>query len=181
MEMIDILNPDGSPTGKCAERQQIHALGLWHRTVHIWIRNQAGELLLQKRSLTKDTHPGLWDISCAGHLSAGDSATEGALREAREELGVQLDREKLRHLFTLKQHWKSPDGCIIENEIKEVFLYTGPVEIADVNFDTGEVSGVMFFLLSDLKTQMAAHPEFFVPHEEEYTRLFAIIDQQQTI
>lgn len=177
MESIDILTADGEQTGTHAERSIIHSKGLWHRTVHVWIRNRAGELLLQKRSLNKETHPGLWDISSAGHLSAGDSSSEGAVREVREELGIIIDAKKLQYLFSLKQHWETPDGSIIENEIKDVYLYTTPVEIEDIRIDSKEVSDICSFNVENLKNQLLTNKDQFVPHEEEYRRLFGILNK----
>lgn len=52
--------------------------------------NDKKELLLQKRSATKKSHPNFWDISGAGHIRAGETVTEGAIRELKEELGVEV-------------------------------------------------------------------------------------------
>ncbi|MBN1308375.1 MAG: NUDIX domain-containing protein [Chitinispirillaceae bacterium] len=66
------------------------------------MRNSRGALLLQKRSPFKETFPGLWDISAAGHISAGDSSRETAVRELREELGISLKSNALRFLFSVR-------------------------------------------------------------------------------
>jgi isopentenyl-diphosphate Delta-isomerase len=65
MESVDVLTADGRQTGRTVLRSVAHHEGLWHRTVHVWIQNRKAELLLQQRSLTKETFPGLWDISAA--------------------------------------------------------------------------------------------------------------------
>jgi len=173
MEQIDIITPNGEFTGTCADRSIIHAQGLWHRTVHVWMRNALGELLLQKRASTKDTHPNLWDISSAGHLSAGDSSIQGAVREAMEELGLSIDPSKLHLLFTLKQHWESPGKTIIENEIKDVYLYELPIDMNTITVDPAEVSDVRFLPIEELKRDLVKNSQLYVPHEEEYARLFA--------
>ncbi len=177
MELLDLCTAAGVPTGERVPRETAHQKGLWHRTIHCWMRNGAGELLLQKRSAAKETHPGLWDISCAGHLSAGDDSLSGVIREAREELGLMLDPEGLRFLFTLAQHWESPDRSVIENEIKDVFLYTLPVEIDDLRPDPVEVSGVRFISIDRLKRCIAENCRELVPHDEEYRRLFALLEE----
>lgn len=74
MEYLDIVDENGVPTGKIAERTAAHKQGLRHRTSHVWIlRERAGkvEVLLQKRSQNKDSFPGCYDISSAGHIPAG--------------------------------------------------------------------------------------------------------------
>ena len=69
-------------------RDEIHRLGLRHRSVHILVFNPGGELFLQRRSLSKDIHPGLWDTSAAGHVDAGEAYERTAWRELGEELGI---------------------------------------------------------------------------------------------
>ena len=61
-------------------RSVVHARGLRHRAVHVLVFNSAGELFLQKRSMTKDNDPGLWDSSCSGHVDAGETYDEAAVR-----------------------------------------------------------------------------------------------------
>jgi isopentenyl-diphosphate Delta-isomerase len=75
MEMIDILDESGKETGEIESREIVHSKGLWHKTVHVWILNHKGEFLFQKRSMKKETHPGLWDISCAGHVASRENCT----------------------------------------------------------------------------------------------------------
>lgn len=102
MEFFDIYNPDGTPTGEKVERSIAHEKGILHAAVHIYIyRIQSGktEILLQKRSDTKDSFPSCWDTSCAGHVSSGENFTEAALKELNEELGLSVSSDSLIHLF----------------------------------------------------------------------------------
>src|SRR6185436_19957355 len=71
-----------------APRSEVHGNNLLHRAVHIFIFNSAGEVLLQKRSRSKDRHPNLRDSSAAGHVGAGEDYDATAVRELKEELGV---------------------------------------------------------------------------------------------
>ncbi len=85
MEYIDIFDENNKPIGTTKEKTQAHEDGDFHRTAHIWIINKNKELLLQKRSATKKSHPNCWDISGAGHIRAGETVVEGAIRELKEE------------------------------------------------------------------------------------------------
>ena len=92
-EILDIVDEQGRPTGQTVPRAVAHAEGIRHRTSHVWIlRRHAGrvEVLLQMRCQAKDSFPGCYDISSAGHIPAGCDFVESALRELREELGVIL-------------------------------------------------------------------------------------------
>ncbi len=71
-------------------RDEVHRLGLKHRAVHLLVFNAAGELFLQKRSMIKDKHPGVWDSSVSGHLDTGETYDACSVREAGEEIGLAL-------------------------------------------------------------------------------------------
>jgi isopentenyldiphosphate isomerase len=86
-EIFDIVNDRDEVTGQ-APRREVHARGLWHRAVHVLVFNARGDVFLQKRSLKKDTAPGLWDSSSSGHVDAGEDYDACAIRELREEIGL---------------------------------------------------------------------------------------------
>ena len=98
MELLDIVDENGIPTGEVVEREKAHREGVRHRTSHVWIarkRDGRVEILLQKRSQDKDSHPGCYDISSAGHIPAGVDFIPSALRELKEELGIEANPEEL--------------------------------------------------------------------------------------
>jgi isopentenyl-diphosphate Delta-isomerase len=89
-EIFDVVNERDEVVGQ-APRHEVHRRKLTHRAVHVLVFNARGELFLQKRSLQKDCFPGAWDSSASGHLDRGEDYDACAVREVREELGVQLD------------------------------------------------------------------------------------------
>ena len=100
--LIQVSDDDGQILGAIA-RSRVHGNpDLIHRAVHILVLSPDGLLLLQKRSMQKDTQPGKWDTSVGGHVGFGQSYEEAALREAEEELGVQLDLRDLEYLYFSK-------------------------------------------------------------------------------
>ena len=82
-EYFDLLDENGNKTGKIKLRNEVHRDGDWHKAVHIWIINENGDVLLQRRCATKDSNPNMLDISSAGHLSAGDNSVSGANSQNR--------------------------------------------------------------------------------------------------
>jgi len=97
-EYLDIVDKNGIPTGETVERSVAHSEGIWHRTSHVWLlrkKDNKVQILLQKRVLTKDSFPGCYDISSAGHIPAGDDFETSALRELKEELGVEAKADAL--------------------------------------------------------------------------------------
>lgn len=110
MEVLDIVDENGIPTGALVSREEAHAQGIRHRTSHVWlVRKREGklEILLQKRCEAKDSWPGCYDISSAGHIPAGVDFIPSALRELREELGVEATPEEL--IFCGNRHIRA-DG-----------------------------------------------------------------------
>ena len=83
---------------RVASRHEVHEGHLLHRAIHVFVFNERGELFLQKRSRHKDRCAGLWDSSAAGHVEAGCGYEETAVREVREELGVEASVEPLGRL-----------------------------------------------------------------------------------
>jgi isopentenyl-diphosphate delta-isomerase type 1 len=96
-EIFDIVNEHDQVIGHLP-RSQVHAEGHKHRAVHVLVFNARGELFLQKRSLLKDTFPGVWDSSASGHLDSGEDYDACAVREVREEIGLVLSTPP-RRLF----------------------------------------------------------------------------------
>ena len=98
MELLDIVDENGCPTGETVERETAHRKGIRHRTSHVWLMREGKngtEVLLQKRSKNKDSYPGCYDISSAGHIPAGVDFVPSAIRELREELGLLVEVEEL--------------------------------------------------------------------------------------
>lgn len=149
-ELIDVLNPDGTPAGMRKAKHLVHRDGDWHRSVHVWIVVPDGRLLLQKRSIRKESHPGLWDVSAAGHISAGETALATAIRETEEELGLRLAAEELRHLGTIRETWSLNGGTFLENEYLEIYLVRREVDVRALVLQPGEVDDAALVALADL-------------------------------
>ncbi len=90
-ELFDVVDARGRPLGFAKPRGEVHRDGDWHQALHVWVvlRDPEPRLLLQRRSLEKDTWPGAVDVAVGGHLRAGEGIAE-ALREAEEEIGLAL-------------------------------------------------------------------------------------------
>ena len=92
------MDEKGCPTGEIVEREHAHTHGIRHRTAHLWLvrkKDGAIQLLLQKRAAHKESYPGCYDISSAGHIPAGVDYKPSAIRELKEELGIDADESGL--------------------------------------------------------------------------------------
>ena len=88
-EIFEVVDANDQVIGQ-KTRSEVHRLGLRHRAIHLLVFNAKGELFLQKRSMKKDCFPGTWDSSVSGHVDAGETYDACALREPREEIGLEL-------------------------------------------------------------------------------------------
>jgi len=172
MEYFDLYDKNGKKLNEIKLRSEVHRDGDWHHAVDIWILNSHRELLLQKRSKQKESFPGLWEVSCSGHISAGEESRTSALREIKEEIGLDVTEEELKFLFTSKESCVTNNGTFINNEFKDVYLVEKDVEIKDLNLDLSEVSEVKFMKIEDLKHCIESNDKNFVPHKESYEKLF---------
>ena len=144
--MFDVLDEKGVLTGEVCTREQAHTLGLWHRTSHVWIARPPSMLLLQKRSPLKESYPGCWDISSAGHLDAGEEPLQGAERELKEELGISVPGSRLRPIGVLRsERITFPRGMrFIDREYAHIFLLETDI-LPLLSLQQEEVSGVHWF------------------------------------
>ncbi len=94
-ELLDIYDEHEKRIG-CAPRDRVHAEGLLHQVVHCWvIGNHQPVLYFQQRAYDKQDFPGCFDLACGGHIDAGETPEQAAIREIREEIGLQLTQEQL--------------------------------------------------------------------------------------
>jgi len=167
MELIDVLTPDGAPTGVVKPKDQVHRDGDWHRSAHLWIVTPGRRLLLQRRADQKENWPGLWDISVAGHISAGESAADAIVREALEEVGFVP--AGLEHLATLRYQAVLNGGAYIENEFHEVYLTRCELDLGTLKLDPAEVAEVKLVAPEELERHE------MVPHPEEYALIRGVL------
>lgn len=171
-ERIDILDELGQRTGASRTRSEVHRLGLWHRTVHIWLFDANGKVLFQLRARDKENNPGLYDTSCAGHISAGDSSLESAIREIREELGLEKRSEDLTYLFESRHSSVLNSGTYLDNEFYDV--YRGSIsedEKLKLVPQPHEVDGFCFLSPRELESSLQKNPEKFVNHPKDFEYL----------
>ncbi len=156
MEILDIVDENGIPTGETADRAVIHREGLLHHTSHVWLlrrREDRTQVLLQKRSENKDSFPGCYDISSAGHIPAGCGYTESALRELEEELGVRMDAADLHSLGLIRKS----DHAVFhgipyhDEQISMVFYAVCDMEEENFRLQEEEVSEVRWMDLQECR------------------------------
>lgn len=161
MELFDVLTCEGEKTGVVRERGVAHRDGSPHGTSHIWVVRENGrgshQVLLQKRSACKDSYPGHYDISAAGHVPAGAEYLESAVRELREELGIESEAGSLDFVGIHHGEFEAEFyGRIFRDyEISRVYVYGRPVDETSLSLQTEEVESVMWMDIDECMERVA--------------------------
>jgi len=175
MEYLDVLNQQGEKTGEVVSYDKAHEEGIMHRAVHVWFVNSQKELLLQKRNSTRRAYPNHWDISAAGHVSAGEMSLRAAQKETREELGLDLPDSAFAFLFTIEEHVVLNEGSYIANEFQDVYLVSMDVDVSKLSLQSEEVEEVRWLSLEEFREWLGGKGESVVPHPDEHKRLLGYL------
>lgn len=153
-ELIDILDENEIKTGETATRKEVHKKGLWHRAIVVALINDNNQILLQQRSYNKEKNAGMWDISVAGHLSAGDTSKIGAIRELKEELNVDCSENELEYILTYKDQRIIRED-FIENQFYDFYILNkNDIKISDIVVQESEVEQVNYIDINELKSML---------------------------
>ena len=175
-EYLDILDARGNKTGETKPKSDVHRDGDWHRTAYVWFLNSKGEILLQKRSLKKQTGGGLWDISAAGHVSAGQTSIEAAIRETKEEIGVDIGPDYLQFICTVAAEGKPRTNPTFWNrEYQDSYLVRRDLDISKLKLQKSEVDEVKFVDIHEFKKWALEERPDLVRHKDGYVKLFEFL------
>lgn len=157
-ETLEIVDEEGKIVGLTSRRACHGNPCLLHRAVHVLVVNEAGQILLQKRSPHKDIQPDKWDASVGGHLHPGENYETAAAREMGEELGIV--GESLFHLHDYR--WRT---AIESEQVRTYLCYCdGPFWP-----DTNEISELRFWRIDEIHLHL--RDGTFTPNfEEEFIR-----------
>ena len=169
-EIIDEYNNIGEKIGT-VDKEIAHEKGLWHKSVHVWILNDKNEILLQYRCADKKLYPNTWDVSFAGHISAGESSAEAVIREGKEELGIEVNLDKLNYVFTNREEIKYKE--IDSKEFVDIFILKQDIKLDKIEFQKEEVSDAKYVSIDEFFK--LAKENKIMPHEIEYMVLEKIL------
>lgn len=144
-EYFDIYDEQMNPIGT-ATRSETHAKGYWHRSFHCWLTRKEEDrryVRFQLRQSSKDTCPDCYDITVAGHLSAGETMRDAA-RELQEEIGVTASFGDLIPLGQLREDTVGTAGgtSFIDREVSDVFGFVCSLPLMELQLQVEEVAGV---------------------------------------
>jgi len=154
-KQVILVTENDEATGTM-EKMEAHEKGILHRAFSVFIFNSRGELLLQRRALSKYHSGGLWTNTCCSHPTPGEDTLDSATKRLKEEMGFTAPLEKV---FDFVYRADFSNG-LTEHEFDHVFageyeseIHANPEEVMDYSYKT----------VSDIRQLLSKHPEQFTP------------------
>lgn len=170
VEMLPLVDERGTVIG-VATRAECHSLlKLLHPVVHLHVVNRRGDILLQKRSMSKLIQPGRWDTAVGGHVDAGEDIASALMRESGEELGFRsFVPEKVdQYLF------ESP----VERELVYSFVTVVDADASAFDYSRDEIDEVKFFNHDEImqnRDSMIFTPNFLLEYDRISGKIAEVI------
>jgi isopentenyl-diphosphate delta-isomerase len=159
-EQVIIVDKNNNPLG-LLPKMEAHQKGVLHRAFSVFIINDAGELMLQKRALQKYHSPGLWTNTCCSHQRDGESNIAAGKRRLYEEMGFVTELKEVISFI-----YKAPfDNGLTEHELDHIMVgYYNDVP----KINSNEVASWKWMSIESVKHDIKIYPE-------NYTVWFIII------
>lgn len=168
MEIIDLYDKNRKPLNRTTARGTKHQKGEYHLVVHVCLFNEHGEMLIQRRNPDKKLWSNLWDVSCSGVPSQGETSGEGASRELQEELGLNYCFEEESPLLT----------AYFDQGISDYYGINVQIDENEVKLKTNEVVEVKWASLEEIKTLQNKNQ--FVPYVNHFIEVLFQMKKNQS-
>ncbi|MBR3229513.1 MAG: NUDIX domain-containing protein [Bacilli bacterium] len=142
MELVDLYDSQKELTGETVDKKEVPE-GKFRLSVHVWITNDQGELLLQQRLATAHKFPNMWSVT-GGAVQAGESSLDGVLRELSEELGIKADKEEMKFLASYRRKFDYVD----------VWLLNRNIDVKNIKMQEDEVQAVKWVTMEEFEKML---------------------------
>lgn len=159
MEKVILVDEQDNEIGTM-EKMEAHEKALLHRAFSVFLFNEKGEMLLQKRASEKYHSGGLWTNTCCSHPRPNETSLDAAKRRLEEEMGIKAEVEEI---FSFVYRAELDKG-LVEHEFDHVFF--GKYE-GEVILNEEEAEDHTYMALPLLEQEILDHPE-------KYTEWFKI-------
>ena len=148
-ELFDVLDKNGEYTNQIETRDDCHKNGLWHKAVVVFIISMDNKkVLLQQRSSNKKLWPNLWDITAGGHVLSGEFGYQTVIRETKEEIGIDINKNDLEFIGCSTS--ENISGDIINRHFNEYYIVHQDIDIKDIVLQEDEVQDIKWFDKEDV-------------------------------
>lgn len=160
MEYWDLYDKHFQKLVRTHLRGEKMSQGIYHLVVHVCIFNQKGEMLIQQRQAFKEGWPNLWDVTMGGSALKGETSQQAAMREVKEELGLDIDLTNCRPSLT--NHF--------EQGFDDIYLINQEVDLSKLQLQYEEVQDVKWASQQEILELMREGQ--FIPYYESLINLF---------
>lgn len=164
MELLEYYDEKNEKKLGIAERENIHKNNLWHREVAIWILNEKNELLIQRRSAKKKSNPNKLSIT-AGHVDINEKEITAALREIKEETGLDFNENDLE-LMDIFKNEKEGNYCF-----SYTYLAKTNAKIEDMIMQEDEVSELKYMTIEELEEKVKKEDDEMPLSKKSFTKI----------
>ena len=167
-EYLDIVDENDNIIGR-ETREKVHQEGLLHREVHVYFITPKKEIVFQHRTKDKDLYPNLLDATVGGHVDAGDNYSFSAIKEIKEETGLEVKLENL--IFLNKERKRSsydPQTNKLNNTWKEIYIYNFNGQLSDLKVEKGKALGFELWSVEKLKNIREEEKKRFIPYVVDF-------------
>jgi isopentenyl-diphosphate Delta-isomerase len=162
MSKINIVDENDNVIGE-ETRENIHKNGLLHREIHVWVFNDKREIIFQKRSENKDTNPGLLDASFGGHVEIGETYEDAAIKELKEETGIETKKSNLIFITKMKKHGTLDKIGMTNNVFRAVYAYRYNGDISSLKIEDGMATSLEFWPIDKILNLTESEKKEFIP------------------
>ncbi len=152
-EPVEILDEETHKTGLVMLKSEAHKKSLRHSGAHLWIYNSRGELLLQLRHRQKVLRPNVWDVSVAGHIRAGDTPEDTIVREAKEELNLDVNPHDF--IFVgIKKVDEPTTHCWTHRVFNWTYMTKLDIDLKTLKLEKDEVSDIRWVPIDEFEAEI---------------------------
>lgn len=149
-QILEIVNENDEVVG-LENRTKIHTEGLLHREIHVWFITPNGEIVFQHRAKDKDTYPDKLDATVGGHVEPNDSYEKTAIKECKEETGLDINPNKLLFLTKMRKESFDEKTGLKNNTIRAQYAYLYEGKVLDLQVEEGKAVGFEVWKIDDLE------------------------------
>jgi isopentenyldiphosphate isomerase len=149
LEILEVVDENDNVI-RLETRAKIHKEGLLHREIHIFFLTPKGEIIFQHRAKDKETYPDKLDATVGGHVEPNTSYEETAVKECKEETGVDVNINKLIFLAKLKRKSFDETTGLVNNTIRSQYAYLYEGLISDLQIEEGKAEGFEAWKIDNL-------------------------------
>jgi len=172
-EMLEVVDENDNVIG-LESREKIHKEGLLHREIHVLFITPRAEIIFQHRAKDKDTYPDKLDATVGGHVEPGMSYGETAVKECKEETGIDIDPQKLVLLSKMRKRTIDEATGLINNAVRTEYAYLYEGRMDDLVLEVGKAIGFEAWKIDGLPKLSNSDKDRFVPliFSDEHIFLF---------